>query len=245
MGPCVCGAFTLRDSYCPREVAFPSTDFDRNLTAIGCLSLSLCVPLRELEPDKSAYWSLPVPHCPSLSVKENVYESEGRRFESCRARSPWEVWLADPSQGNPVPATRVHPFARTCVTVLAEHASGVRRGNLLSSPDRQGVPLQLVDVVKGIARVAVEARLYILARLGPEGPFVPNDLDALNPLSVVLEIDVLDKEEATHHPLEADLSLHVPGHLPCANQPVQVLEVRVWLRRLLVSLSVVSVIHHG
>jgi hypothetical protein len=62
---------------------------------------------------------------------------------------------------------------------------------------------------------------------------------------VVLEIDVLDKEEATHHPLEADLSLHVPGHLPCANQPVQVLEVRVWLGRLLVSLSVVSVIRHG
>ena len=29
---------------------------------------------------------LAVPHCPSLSVKENDYESEGRRFESCRAR---------------------------------------------------------------------------------------------------------------------------------------------------------------
>jgi hypothetical protein len=26
--------------------------------------------------------SLPVPHCISLSVKENDYESEGRRFES-------------------------------------------------------------------------------------------------------------------------------------------------------------------
>ena len=48
--------------------------FDRNLTAIGCLSLSLPVPLRELEPDKSADLSLPVPHCPSLSVKENDYE---------------------------------------------------------------------------------------------------------------------------------------------------------------------------
>ena len=47
---------------------------DRNLTAIGCLSLSLPVPLRELEPDKSADLSLPVPHCPSLSVEENDYE---------------------------------------------------------------------------------------------------------------------------------------------------------------------------
>ena len=43
--------------------------FDRNLTAIGCLSLSL-----------------PVPLCLPMSLKENDYESEGRRFESCRAR---------------------------------------------------------------------------------------------------------------------------------------------------------------
>src|SRR5215211_744717 len=63
-------------------------------------------------------------------------------------RSPWDVWLPDPSHGEPVPATWVHPFARTCITVLAEHASGVRRGTHLSGPDRQDVPLQLVDVVK-------------------------------------------------------------------------------------------------
>jgi hypothetical protein len=30
--------------------------------------------------------SLPVPPYPPLSLKENDYESEGRRFESCRAR---------------------------------------------------------------------------------------------------------------------------------------------------------------
>ena len=62
------------------------TCFDRNLTATGCLSLSLCVPLNELKPDNSGVLSPPVPHCTSLSVKENDYESEGRRFESCRAR---------------------------------------------------------------------------------------------------------------------------------------------------------------
>ena len=60
--------------------------FDRNLTATGCLSLSLPVSLRELEPDKSAVLSLPVPPCLPVSLKENDYESEGRRFESCRAR---------------------------------------------------------------------------------------------------------------------------------------------------------------
>ena len=48
--------------------------------------MSFPVPLGELKPDKSAILSPPVPHCTSLSVKENDYESEGRRFESCRAR---------------------------------------------------------------------------------------------------------------------------------------------------------------
>src|SRR4028118_202901 len=61
--------------------------FDRNLTATGCLSLSLSVPLRELEPDKSAVLSAPIPPSLPLSLKENDYESEGRRFESCRAQS--------------------------------------------------------------------------------------------------------------------------------------------------------------
>src|SRR5829696_4522499 len=48
--------------------------FDRNLSATGCLSLSLPVPLGELTPDKSALLSPHVPPCPSLSVKENDYE---------------------------------------------------------------------------------------------------------------------------------------------------------------------------
>jgi hypothetical protein len=47
---------------------------DRNLTATGCLSLSFCLPLRELELNKSVVLSLPVPRCPYLSVKENDYE---------------------------------------------------------------------------------------------------------------------------------------------------------------------------
>jgi hypothetical protein len=47
------------------------SSFDRNLTATGCLSLSLCVPLRELELDKSAVLSPPVSPCPPVSLKEN------------------------------------------------------------------------------------------------------------------------------------------------------------------------------
>ena len=140
--------------------------------------------------------------------------------------SRWDVWLPGPSHGEPIPATRVHLFAGTCVTVFAERALGVRRGTLLSGPNREGVPLQLVDVVEGVASVAVEVRLYLLARLGTERPFVPDDLDALNPLPVLLpEVDALEEEEAAFHPLEGDPSLHVPEHLPRAHQDVQVVEV--------------------
>ncbi len=57
--------------------------FDRNLTATGCL----CLSLRECRiPYKSATLSPRVPLCRPLSLNENDYESEGRRFESCRAR---------------------------------------------------------------------------------------------------------------------------------------------------------------
>jgi hypothetical protein len=47
--------------------------------------VSLPVPLRELKPNKSAVLSPRVPLCLPLSLSENDYESEGRRFESCRA----------------------------------------------------------------------------------------------------------------------------------------------------------------
>src|SRR5215212_7260680 len=65
--------------------------FDRNLTATGYLSLSLPIPLRELRLDKSAVLSLPVPHCTSLSLKENDYEqrrSQVRVLPSAPHRYP-------------------------------------------------------------------------------------------------------------------------------------------------------------
>jgi hypothetical protein len=76
---------------------------------------------------------------------------------------------------------------------------------------------------------------------------VADDLDALDPLPVLLEIDVLDEEEAALHPLKANPSLRAPGHLPRADQPVQALEVGARLGWLLVGLSVVRVVirHNG
>ena len=87
--------------------------FDRNLTATGCLSLSLCVPLRELEPEKSAVLSPPVPPCPPVSLKENDYESEGRRFESCRARHKKMAGFQD--KCGPTVSLQLHELAILCL----------------------------------------------------------------------------------------------------------------------------------
>src|SRR5215208_7636564 len=57
-----------------------------NGTTTPCLSLSLPVSLEVLGYDKSAVLSPRVPPCRSLSLSGSDYESEGRRFESCRAR---------------------------------------------------------------------------------------------------------------------------------------------------------------
>ena len=59
---------------CPR--------FDRNLTANGCLSLSLPVRLGELNPDRSAVLSLPVSGCQRLS-SNRVDSKNPVRATSC------------------------------------------------------------------------------------------------------------------------------------------------------------------
>src|SRR5215210_640828 len=119
------------------------------------------------------------------------------------------------------------PGAGEGVAVFAESAPVVRWGPSLPTPDREGV-----------ASVGVEARIYILAWLGSEGPFVPDDLEALDLLPVLLEIDALDEEEAAFHPLEGYPSVCASGYLPRADQFIQALEVRIRLWWLL-SVSVV------
>src|SRR5215207_6911251 len=55
-------------------------------TTPPCLSLSVPVPLQVLDSDKGAVLSPRVPSCRPLSLSGSNDESEGRRFESCRAR---------------------------------------------------------------------------------------------------------------------------------------------------------------
>src|SRR5215216_6271162 len=59
-----------------------------NGTTTPCLSLSLPVPLREQNADKSAVLSPCVPPCRPLSLSGSDYESEGRRFESVLPSAP-------------------------------------------------------------------------------------------------------------------------------------------------------------
>src|SRR5215211_1398169 len=114
----------------------------------------------------------------SSAIRPSPYYFASRVRPSC---------LPGPGHGRLVSATtRIHPLAGQGVAVVAELALGVRRGTLLPSPDREGVSFQFVDVVEGIAHVVVEARLYLLARLRTEGLFVADDLDALDPLAVLL-----------------------------------------------------------
>src|SRR5215212_9052227 len=56
-----------------------------NGTTTPCLSLSVLVPLVVLNSNKSAVLSPRVPPCRPLSLSGSDYESEGRRFEYCRA----------------------------------------------------------------------------------------------------------------------------------------------------------------
>src|SRR5262245_56648917 len=53
-------------------------------------------------------------------------------------------------------------------------------------------------------------------------------LDALDLSAAMVEIEVLHKEEATFHPLVANLSLCIAGYTPCADQAIQAFDVKIW-----------------
>jgi hypothetical protein len=59
--------------------------FDRNLTATGCPCRSFCLRLRLSNPYGTAGLSLGVSPSLPISLRGKDYESEGHRFESCRA----------------------------------------------------------------------------------------------------------------------------------------------------------------
>src|SRR5215210_3912950 len=72
---------------CPHLRYYKSVTLSyHNGTTTPCLSLSVPVPLEVLDSDKSSVLSPRVPSCRPLSLSGSNYESEGRRFESCRAR---------------------------------------------------------------------------------------------------------------------------------------------------------------
>src|SRR6185503_21352587 len=109
------------------------------------------------------------------------------------------------------------------VAVVAPLALVICRRTLLSTPDRQGLVVDFVGVLKGIADVVEPVRFYILAWLGSsKSSVISDDLDTLDFLTTLFKINVLDQEKAAFHPLKSDLSFDIrTGYFPCADQFVQ------------------------
>src|SRR6185503_2153336 len=125
------------------------------------------------------------------------------------------------------------------VAVVAPLALVICRRTLLSTPDRQGLVVDFVGVLKGIADVVEPVRFYTLAWLGSsKSSVISDDLDILDLLTTLFKIDMLHEEKTAFHPLESDLSLRIAGYLPRANQSIQAFETRIRLGWLLCSFSV-------
>lgn len=76
------------------------------------------------------------------------------------------------------------------------------------------------------------------------GRFIPDELEALDALSLMRKINVLHQEEAAFQPLEGSPSAYHTafcwvGYFPCADQSIQALERGVRLEWLLGSLGVI------
>src|SRR5215218_7062511 len=173
---------------------------------------------------------------PAKDIRAAVREIAVAGLAAVAVASVIRISLLDPGRCRFVAAAPgIVPGASEGCAVFAEDTSVVRRGPPLSAPDRECVPLH---------HVVVEAGLYLLGRLNPEWPLVPDDLDAPDPLPVLLEVDALEEEEAILHPLVGDLSLRASRGLPRADQPVpEAPQVGARLG-LLVGLSVVGVLFH-
>src|SRR6266511_805793 len=169
-------------------------------------------------------WSaphIPTPHIPTWSGtpkaaldvsnrRQGTPPAEGsscKRTANARRLRCGGSCLPQHGHGRVVTAAWIHPRSGDGVAARAEFAPVISGRALLAAPDGEGVALQLVHVVQRVALVVVVARLDVLAWRGfLELPFASDDLDALDPLPVLLEIDVLDEEERAVQPLVGDLA---------------------------------------
>src|ERR687897_3447823 len=174
---------------------------------------------------------------------QHTADQAGLGIDPMRTIQVWTspVLATDPRRGRVISAAPgIHPFAGHGGAVVAERASIEGWRALLATPDGQSVAVEFVYVVEGVTGVVVVARLDVLARLCSKWPFVADDLDALGVLPVLLEVNVLEKKEATVHPLVGDLSLGASRDVPGADQSVQGPEIGIRLRGLLEGVGVVN-----
>src|SRR5919199_269486 len=149
----------------------------------------------------------------------------------------------DPGHRRLIATTRIHPFAGAGVPVVAKRPPEIGRRTFLPSPDRQGIPGDLIHVVESIAHSVVETRLDVLARLFSKWPQMSNDLKALDPASLMHKINVLHEEKATVHPCVGHRALCIAGYVPRPDQPLQTFQIRMQLCCLVGNLRVRLLCH--
>ena len=131
------------------------------------------------------------------------------------------------------------PGTGVSVAVVAPFALVICRGTLFSTPNRQGLVVYFIGVVKGIARVAEPVRFYMLAWLSrSKFSLISDDLNTPDLVSTMHKINMLQQKKAAFQPLERNLSSYIwARYFPGADQSIQTFEVGIWLGWLLLSLS--------
>jgi len=142
------------------------------------------------------------------------------------------------------------PGTGISIAIIAPLPLVIGRRTLFSTPNRKGVVVYLIGVVKGIASVVEPARFYILAWLSrTKFSLISDDLNTLDLVPTMHKINMLQKEKAAFHPLEGNVSLYIrAGHFPGADQSIQAFETGIrlgWLRRLSVRLWRCSLVLFG
>jgi len=103
----------------------------------------------------------------------------------------------DPGPGGAVATTtRKDPSPSAGVAVGAKRPLEKGWRTFLPTPDHEGILLEFIHVVEGIASRAIETRLDILAGLFSKGSEMSNDLQALDLIASVLHIHMLQQEKA-------------------------------------------------
>ncbi len=180
-------------------------------------------------------------HSIDVLITTDVSEPESCYFASTRDKRQGVgegLRTCDPGHGCGIATTRKDPSASAGVAVEAKRPLVIRWRTFLPSPDREGIPLEFIDIVEGIAGRAIETRFDVQTRLFSKWTQMSNDLKAADSVAVVLKINMLQEEKAPFHPFVGHLALCLAGEVPRPDQYIQTFQIRMRRSCLVGSLSV-------